>query len=107
MTTDYYGTGMSHPFFWRSVSTSYKCNYSTNGTSIRWEDRKTVINVEVRLYATLRKYYPKANKSEALKVSLRKGVTLQRLYDQLNIPIKAGNLFKIHSHIIDTKKQDI
>ena len=45
-----------------------------------------MINVEVRLYATLRKYYSKANKSGVLKVSLRKGVTLQRLYDQLNIP---------------------
>lgn len=47
-----------------------------------------MINVEVRLYATLRKYYPKAKKSEALKVSLRKGVTLHCLYDRLNIPIE-------------------
>ncbi len=47
-----------------------------------------MINVEIRLYATLRKYFPKANKSEALKVTLKKGVTLQRIYDQLNIPIE-------------------
>jgi molybdopterin converting factor small subunit len=64
------------------------CNYSTNGTSIRREDRKPVINVEVRLYATLRKYYPKSNKSESLKVSLKKGVTLQHIYDRLNISIE-------------------
>ena len=46
-----------------------------------------MINVEVRLYATLRKYTPKAKQSGVFKVSLRQGVTLQGLYDRLNIPL--------------------
>ena len=46
-----------------------------------------MIKVEVRLYATLRRYCPHVRAGEALKLSLGKGATLQQLYRRLNIPI--------------------
>ena len=48
-----------------------------------------MINLEVRLYATLRRYSPNLRIGEALKLSLREGATLQQLYRMLNIPVKA------------------
>ena len=55
-----------------------------------------MINVEVRLYATFRKYYPKAKKSGAIKLSIRNGVTLQQLYARLNIPLEEVKIVMVN-----------
>ena len=46
-----------------------------------------MIEVDVRLYATLRRYSPNVGRGEALKLSLREGATLQQLYTRLSIPM--------------------
>jgi sulfur carrier protein ThiS len=45
-----------------------------------------LIEVEVRLYATLRRYHPRLAPSEPLTVQLDDGATLEDLLDELNIP---------------------
>ena len=46
-----------------------------------------MIRVEVRLYASLRKYAPQIEIGEALELTLREGVTMEHLYTRLNVPI--------------------
>jgi len=72
------------------------CNSFISGTLLRGEDRNTVINAEVRLYATLRRYSPKAMKNESIKLKLQKGVTLQQLYDRLNIPVEEVKIVMVN-----------
>ena len=51
------------------------------------ENRERVIRVEVRLYATLRKYQPERKVGEALVCKLAEGTILQKLLEkELGIP---------------------
>ncbi|MFQ6016254.1 MAG: MoaD/ThiS family protein [Anaerolineae bacterium] len=46
-----------------------------------------MVNIEVKLYATLRKYRPDLKQGEALSLSLPEGTTLEQLFKQeLGIP---------------------
>jgi len=47
-----------------------------------------VITVEVRLYATLRKYHPKLGIGEPWLITLDDKATLRNLLDELKIPRK-------------------
>ena len=47
-----------------------------------------MIKVEVRLYATLRRYRPELNIGEALPVELPAGATIGQLIEQLGLPEK-------------------
>jgi molybdopterin converting factor small subunit len=50
------------------------------------ENGERVIRVEVRLYATLRKYQPERKVGEALVCELAEGTILQKLEKELGIP---------------------
>lgn len=45
-----------------------------------------MIEVEVRLYATLRKYSPETNIGQPLRIQIAEGTTLAELLRKLNIP---------------------
>ncbi len=45
-----------------------------------------MIEVEVRLYATLRKYNPETSLGQPLRVQMAEGTTLAELLRRLNIP---------------------
>lgn len=45
-----------------------------------------MIEVEVRLYALLRRYAPEVNLGEAMRLNMKEGSTLQMIYDRLGIP---------------------
>ena len=45
-----------------------------------------MIRVEVRLYASLRRYAPRLRLGEAMELDLKDAVTLEQLYASLNIP---------------------
>ncbi len=45
-----------------------------------------MIRVEVRLYASLRKYAPLLKLGKAMVLDLKNAVTLEQLYTSLNIP---------------------
>ncbi|UCD45226.1 MAG: MoaD/ThiS family protein [Candidatus Bathyarchaeota archaeon] len=47
-----------------------------------------MITVEVKLYASLRSYFPKGKRDEALAISLSDDVSLEQLYAYLNIPLE-------------------
>lgn len=55
--------------------------------------------VEMRLYASLRKYSPQLRVGEALKLSLGKGTTLQQLYRKLNIPIGEVKIVLVNGRV--------
>ena len=46
-----------------------------------------MIEVEVRLYATLRRYAPGVRLGEAMRLSMERGSTLQQIYDRLGVPV--------------------
>jgi len=45
-----------------------------------------LVQLEVRLYATLRKYAPGLKLGEALEINLKKGSTVENLFTNMNIP---------------------
>jgi len=47
---------------------------------------KTLIKVEMRLYATLRRYAPSLKLGEALELNLKEGTTLESLFKKIKIP---------------------
>ena len=47
-----------------------------------------MIEVEVRLYANLRKYAPQIKLGEAMKLDVNEGATLRQLYIRLKIPLE-------------------
>ena len=46
-----------------------------------------MIRVEIRLYASLRKYTPQLKLGEAMEIPLREGITMQQLISTLRIPM--------------------
>ena len=46
-----------------------------------------MIDVEVRLYATLRRYAPGVRLGKAMRLSVERGSTLQQIYDRLGVPV--------------------
>ncbi len=48
--------------------------------------RRAVIRIDVRLYATLRRYTPDVGLGEAMNLDMEEGSTLQQLFERLGVP---------------------
>lgn len=65
-----------------------------------------MIRVEVRLYASLRRFAPERVLGEALEIDLKDGSTLERLYELLGLPSQevkrafVNGVSRRHDHVL-------
>ena len=56
-----------------------------------------MIEVEVKLYATLRKYHPGAGLGQPVLLEVAEGTTLTGLLDQLGIPVAEAKIVFVNN----------